>query len=130
VTMTPAASRHWAELYPALATGTRGLLGVIINRAEAQKIRLALIYALLDQAQQIDVVHLEAGLVVWRFCEDSARRIFGETLGGPTADTILRALQSATANGLSPLDIVNLLAGICPRGANSLIGIRNASRSI
>ena len=39
-----------------------GLLGAITARAEAQTIRLALVYALLDRAAQIDVIHLD----VWR----------------------------------------------------------------
>ena len=55
--------------------------------------RLALIYALLDQAEAIDVVHLEAGLAVWQYCEASARYIFGDLLGDPAADLILQTLR-------------------------------------
>ena len=108
VGMTEAATRRWTGIYTALAVGAPGLLGEITNRAEAQVIRLALIYALLDRARQIDVVHLDAALAVWRFCEASARHIFGDTQGNPTADTILRALRAAGANGLMRTDIVNL----------------------
>jgi hypothetical protein len=108
ITMTESAARHWAEIYTALAEGAPGLLGAITNRAEAQTIRLALVYALLDQAPQIDVVHLDAALAVWRFCEASARHIFGDTLGNPTADVILRALRSAGASGLTKTDLFNL----------------------
>jgi len=82
--MTEAATRRWTGIYTALAVGAPGLLGEITNRAEAQVIRLALIYALLDRARQIDVVHLDAALAVWRFCEASARHIFGDTQGNPT----------------------------------------------
>ena len=78
-----------------------GLLGAITDRAEAQTIRLALVYALLDQAPQIDVVHIEAALALWHFCEASARYIFGDLVGDPIADTILRALRAAGAAGLS-----------------------------
>src|SRR5262249_271756 len=84
VGMTEAATRRWTGIYTALAVGAPGLLGEITNRAEAQVIRLALIYALLDRARQIDVVHLDAALAVWRFCEASARHIFGDTQGNPT----------------------------------------------
>jgi hypothetical protein len=108
VTMTPDAVRHWIDIYNELAKGAPGLLGAITGRGAAQNIRLALVYALLDQAAQIDVVHLDAGLAVWRFCEASARHIFGDTLGDPTADTLLRALKSAGTNGLSRTDLHSL----------------------
>ena len=108
VTMTEAAARYWVDIYTELAKDTPGLLGAITARAEAQTIRLALVYALLDQAAQIDVVHLDAALAVWRFCEASARHIFGDTVGDPAADTILRALKGAGANGLSRTDVYKL----------------------
>ena len=34
-------------------------------RAEAQTLRLALIYALLDGAREIDLVHIQVALAVW-----------------------------------------------------------------
>ena len=114
VTMTPDAVERWVSIYDELAEGAPGLLGAITARAEAQTIRLALIYALLDQATQIDVVHLDSALAMWRFCEASAHHIFGDTLGNPTADTILRALQSVGANGLTRVDIVNLFGRNLP----------------
>jgi hypothetical protein len=114
VTMTEVAAQHWRDIYKSLAEGTPGLLGAITDRAEAQTIRLALIYALLDRAAQIDVLHLDAALAVWRFCEASARHIFGNTLGNPTADTILRALQNAGANGLARTDLFNLFGRNLP----------------
>ena len=108
VTMTEAAARHWAGVYAVLAQGAPGLLGAITDRAEAQTTRLALLYALLDQAPQIDVVHIEAALALWRYCEASARTIFGDIIGDPNADTILRALRVAGASGLSRSDLINL----------------------
>jgi hypothetical protein len=95
VTMTRSARDGWRNVYPVLSEGEPGLLGAIIGRAEAQAIRLALIYALLDGCSEIDKPHLEAGLAVWEFCESSARYIFGDTLGDPIADEILRALRQA-----------------------------------
>jgi hypothetical protein len=45
-----------------------------------------MIYALLDKANQIDVAHLRAAAAVWNYCDASAARIFGASLGdeGPT----------------------------------------------
>jgi hypothetical protein len=75
VTMTDAANQHWNDVYPKLSEGPPGLLGAITDRAEAQTTRLALVYALLDQARQIDVVHIDAALALWNFCVGSARYI-------------------------------------------------------
>jgi hypothetical protein len=108
LTMTPAADRQWQNIYPALSAGLPGLLGAITDRAEAQTIRLALVYALLDQARQIDAVHLEAALALWRYCEASARYVFGDIVGDPNADSILRALRSAGTAGLSRSDLSSL----------------------
>src|SRR5262249_25433945 len=58
VTMNRAAKEIWAAVYGALSAGQAGLLGAVTARAEAQTIRLALIYALLDGAGEIDEPHL------------------------------------------------------------------------
>jgi len=55
---------------------------------EAHVVRLAAIYATLDTSEHICLPHLEAGLAVWRYSSDSARWIFGDSLGDPTADDI------------------------------------------
>jgi hypothetical protein len=114
ITMTEAAAHYWADVYTRLAQGTPGLLGAITDRAEAQTIRLALVYALLDQAPQIDVKHIEAALALWRYCEASARHIFGDIIGDPAADTILRALRGAGTDGLSRTDLINLFGRNLP----------------
>ena len=103
--MTDSAKELWCEIYSELSTGQPGLLGAITARAEAQTLRLALIYALLDGAGEIDRVHLEAGLAVWTYCEASTRFIFGDLLGNTVADAILRALRRAGANGMTRTDI-------------------------
>jgi len=46
--MTPAARAIWQAVYPELSEGSGGLHGSVTARAEAQCIRLALVYALLD----------------------------------------------------------------------------------
>jgi hypothetical protein len=67
VEMTDPARSKWAAVYPDLSAGKPGLLGAVIARAEAQTVRLALIYALLDGADKIDLPHLEAALAVWEY---------------------------------------------------------------
>jgi hypothetical protein len=83
----------WERVYPDLSADLPGLLGAILGRAEAQVLRLALIYALLDRSDFIDEPHLLAALACWDYAEASARFVFGDSLGDPVADEILRALR-------------------------------------
>jgi hypothetical protein len=101
---TKHARRLWKESYPSLTAEVPGLLGAVTSRAEAQVIRLAMIYALLDCSRFIRSHHLSAALAVWRYCYDSARYIFGDALGDPIADTILRELRRRP-NGLTRTEI-------------------------
>jgi hypothetical protein len=86
------ARRRWWELYPQLTEPQAGLAGAVCARAEAHVVRLALLYALLDQADQIRLAHLEAALALWEYAAASARWVFGDSLGDPLADEIYRAL--------------------------------------
>jgi hypothetical protein len=106
--MTEAARRQWETIYPHLSAECPGLLGAITARAEAQCVRLALIYALLDQQEKIDEPHLRAALALWEYCETSAARIFGAALGDPIADEIMRALIQAGGAGMSRTAIRDL----------------------
>ena len=80
------------------------------SRAEAQVLRLACLYALSDMSLMSYVVsasHLHSALELWRYCYESARYIYGDSLGDATADTILTTLKSAE-NGLTRTDIRDL----------------------
>ncbi|RQD77728.1 MAG: DUF3987 domain-containing protein [Candidatus Syntrophonatronum acetioxidans] len=101
------ARQLWHIIYPELSEGKPGMFGAMIARAEAQVMRLAAIYALLDLSNIIKVEHLKAALAVWRYAEDSARFIFGDTLGDPIADEILKALKEAGPQGMTRTDIIN-----------------------
>jgi hypothetical protein len=84
----------WREVYPTLSDGRPGLLGAVTSRAEAQVVRLSLVYALLDRSPLIRGEHVMAALALWEYAERSARYIFGSALGDPTADEVLRLLRS------------------------------------
>ncbi|MBU6429231.1 MAG: DUF3987 domain-containing protein, partial [Cyanobacteria bacterium REEB65] len=101
----PAARRLWHEVYPTLEQGRPGLLGAVLSRASAHVTRLSLIYALADCSPEIQVEHLQAALSVWRYCEESARFIFGDALGDPVADGILEALR-ARPEGMTRTEII------------------------
>jgi hypothetical protein len=85
----------WCKVYTELSEGKPGLLGAVTARAEAQVMRLACLYALLDLSNIIRMEHLSAALTLWGYCEQSARYIFGESLGDPLADEIKGVLDDA-----------------------------------
>ena len=90
-----AARAQWCAAYGRLGEDRPGLLGAMTSRAEAQVVRLSLLYALLDRANRVGVRHLRAALEVWRYCEDSARYAFGASLGNRDAERLLAAIRSA-----------------------------------
>ena len=83
----------WNDCYKELSGGCPGLFGAITARAEAQVLRLSVVYAALDRATEIGLPHLEAALAVWEYCESSARYIFGDATGDSVADKILEGLR-------------------------------------
>lgn len=101
VRRTDAAEERWTELYPELTRELPGLLGAAAARRHTHVMKLALLYALLDQQDEIDVEHVEAGLAAWKYCEDSLRELFGESTGDRLADKIVAALQQAAPEASS-----------------------------
>lgn len=89
------ARSRWHEVYGELSEGQLGLFGAVTSRGEAQVMRLATVYALLDRSPVISLPHLEAALAVWAYCEVSALHIFGGDLGDPIADEIWAVLLAA-----------------------------------
>ncbi len=83
----------WESAYPELSRAHPGLSGCIINRGEAQTLRLAMIYALLDGQDSISTNHLASALAFWGYCRESAQLIFGEREADPIAEKVLDALK-------------------------------------
>ena len=87
-------------------------------RAEAQVLRLSVVYALLDQSTWITDEHQEAALSFWRYCRASTEFIFGKRLGDPDAERVLEALKRAggalTKTDLSRAVGRGLPGGVCP----------------
>ena len=97
----------WREVYQGLSDEKPGLVGSITARGEAQTMRLACVYALLDQSTVVRVEHLEAALALWAYSEECARFIFGDSTGDPTVDRIVTALKQGP---LSETDIRDLFS--------------------
>jgi hypothetical protein len=87
----------WLDVYGPLSEGKPGLAGALLARAEAHVMRLAMIYALMDRSAVIGAPHLLAALALWDYVERSVSFIFGDDLGDPVADELLRLLLSCPA---------------------------------
>lgn len=104
VSFSETAQKAWCTAYQKLSEDRPGMLGAVTARAEAQVLRLSLLYALLDLSPTIRVEHLRAALALWEYAKASAEFIFGNRLGDPVADEILKALRE-TPLGLTRTDI-------------------------
>jgi hypothetical protein len=102
------AKEIWRAVYGPLSEGKPGMLGAVTGRAEAQTVRLAALYAVLDISREIRREHIRAALALWEYAEESARYIFGDATGDPEADAILDALRATKASGLTRTQIRDL----------------------
>ena len=115
----------WCDIYDSLSEGKPGMFGSLTARAEAQVMRLACLYALLDQSSAVKVVHLLAALSLWDHCEASVKHIFGSSTGDYVVDRIQEALEQApddlSRTEVSDLFGRNLNAARVDRAVRSLI---------
>jgi hypothetical protein len=97
----------WVEAYDALTEDRPGMFGAVTARAEAQTLRLAMLYALADCSYEIRRTHVESALAVWEYAEESARYIFGDAVGDADADKVLEELK-AHEEGMTRTEIRDL----------------------
>jgi hypothetical protein len=98
----------WCQVYAQLSDGRPGLAGALLARAEAHVMRLAMLYALMDRTAVIGAAHLLAALALRDYAERSVYFIFGDDLGDPLADDLLRLLRTCTA-GLTRTELQTYL---------------------
>jgi hypothetical protein len=104
------ARERWIAAYDELSRGEAGLAGAATARAEAHvTVRVALLYALLDCSDVIRLQHLEAALAFWAYSAASARWVFGDSIGDPTADEIW-AMARERHDGISRTEVSNLFS--------------------
>ena len=82
----------------------KGIVGSIIARSDAHVLRLAMIYAVLDNSAAILPAHLNAAIAFWKYCERSAMWIFGEK-GNKEADAIYWALLREPKGSMTRTEI-------------------------
>ena len=98
----------WSRVYGPLSEGKPGLFGAVVGRGEAQVVRLAALYALMNESYEIESDHLLAALALWDYAEKSASYVFGDATGDPVADQIAEALRAAGADGMTKTEISQL----------------------
>jgi hypothetical protein len=96
----------WREVYGPLSEGRPGLAGALLARAEAHVLRLSMLYALMDRFATVQAAHLLAALALWDYCERSVFYIFGDGLGDPVADELLRLLRGCPG-GMTRNEMMN-----------------------
>lgn len=76
VTFSPDAVPFWCEQYPALTAECDGIAGALLVRTEIYARMLAMIFALLDKTNVIEVQHIKAALAWVNYWRDSVQYIF------------------------------------------------------
>jgi Protein of unknown function (DUF3987) len=112
VARSPDAVEMWADLYRGKLGSDEGfgVVDELTARAEAQLVRLSLVYALMDGSSAITAGHLESAWEVWRYCRWSAQHIFvGSGTGDRDIDRIVSILRSG--EDLSGRDLDRMFYG-------------------
>lgn len=96
VGMDEEAALYWEQLYCGkLSRGRGGAIGKVVGRAAPYILRMALIYAMLDKSEVMQIVHVKAAEAAWDYSEQSAEYIFGSGTGSKRADAMLAAIRQA-----------------------------------
>lgn len=74
---------------------TGGTTGIILARSPEHVLRLALVYAVFDEATRVEREHIEAAIAVVDWSRRSVIHLFGYSSGNRTLDSLLRRLPRA-----------------------------------
>ena len=96
------AEEFWDKTYRELTRELSGVYGAMTSRAEAQVLRLSMIYALADHSVEISVDHLKAALAVWNYARDSVRYLFSKELKDAKLIKAFHADQESRGQGNLP----------------------------
>jgi hypothetical protein len=96
----------WIELYDQIRPVQDGLVTALSSRAEAQLVRLCLIYALLDESPVVSPSHVLAAKAVWDYCKASLDFLFGaeSSLVDPFKQILFDLIQSRPGINRNRLD--------------------------
>ena len=96
VGMDTDAEAYWITEYPKLRQDRPGMAGAITARGPAIVLRLALVYAIVDNPRKpvICVEHLKAALAVWRYNCESADLLFDSKTGSKLGDRLYHLIRT------------------------------------
>lgn len=95
----------WGPIYQEITKPKKGIVGTMFARNEPYVLRLACLYALLDQSSVIRLPHLEAAIAIIDYALASLEYIFQD--GDPITESIIGFLKDSP-EGLSQTAIYNL----------------------
>lgn len=101
-------------LYEKLNRPRPGLWGLVTARGAQHVMRLSLIQAIINGHRQIEVADQNAALEIWRYCDHSAKYIWGDTTD-PIAGKILERIRESQL-GLNRTDIYDFLGHHVTKG--------------
>ena len=105
------AKEFWEVIYPEITRERHGKINNLAGRAEAHILRLSMIYAILDQADNIQVQHIRSGYSLWMYAEDSMKYIF-ETREERVLSKHIEKLENALQSGpLKRTEVRDLFSG-------------------
>jgi hypothetical protein len=107
VRRTPECEAEWAGFYN--SSLPPGKLGEILQRRDANVLRLSMIHALSMRSTVIKPEHLHAAIAFHEYSERSCKLIFPDDVD-PQAERLLKAMDEKPA-GLSKTEIVNRVFG-------------------
>jgi hypothetical protein len=100
ITFSASARGGWEKFYCSLPD-REGVVGKLTARARAQTLRLAVAYAILDEAGEIKPAHVSAAEACWRYSVATVEHVFGTLRGDTVQDRLLSALRDAHPDGLT-----------------------------
>jgi len=103
----------WAKLYNAEADRD-GIVGDLTARHAAQRLRLAVTFALFDGSATIGAAHVAAAEACWRYSVASVEHIFGGMRGDNVQDRLLEAARTAYPSGLTSTEVHQLFGKNAP----------------
>jgi hypothetical protein len=94
----------WGEFYPELSESKGGFIGAVLERAPALVLRLAMLFCLVDRTNRITEAQLKTAIMLWRYCEQSAKYIFGDkVVRNPLSKKIFGLLEQCEQLSLTEI---------------------------
>ena len=100
-----AAKVIWDKLYREFAEDdAETIVSATTDRGDVFMLRFQELYALSDHSLTVKEEHVRAAAALWKYCEASARYLFGARLSNPKAEKIFDALRQSP-KGLTRTEI-------------------------